>query len=92
MRIAAKWSSNIWDEFYMIALHIYKSTLTKSLKNLSSSNTPHEAWTGQHPAYSYIKKIRCKAFVLILAEYNPKIYAQSIKYILIEYMHNSKAY
>lgn len=76
----------------MMASHLHKRTLTKSLKNLSSPITPHKAWTGWRPDYSYMKEIGCKAFVLILAEHNPKIYTRSIECILIEYTCNSKAY
>lgn len=62
--------------------------LTKSLAGI----TPHKAWTGLRPDYSYICKIGCKVFVIILASHNPKIYACSIECILISYAINSKAY
>lgn len=69
MRLAARCLDSLWDEFYLTAAHLHAKTATKSL----SGKTPFKLWYDQIPDYLYMREIRCRAFVLVLHQHNPKI-------------------
>ncbi|EPQ55451.1 hypothetical protein GLOTRDRAFT_41973, partial [Gloeophyllum trabeum ATCC 11539] len=54
--------------------------------------TPFEAYYGRKPDLSNLRKIGCRAIVLIQNQYNPKVNARSLECILIGYSQNSKVY
>ena len=88
MWLYANLPSFLWDEFCLTASHLHAKTTTRSLHG----KTPWELWYGQKPDYSYMRKIGCRGFVLILNRHNPKIYERSIECVLIGYDPKSKSY
>lgn len=70
MHIAAGCPAYLWDEFYLMAVHLHEKTIMKSL----NGTTPFKLWHNQKPDYSYMHEIGCHAFVLIQNTHNPKIY------------------
>ncbi len=61
MRIHANLPPNMWDKLYIIASYLNNLTTTKSLNKA----TPYELWENWKPDVSHLRKIGCKAFVLI---------------------------
>lgn len=88
IKIAAKCPDSLWNEFYMTATHLHAKMPTRSLKG----KAPFELWPKQVPDYSYMQKIECCAFVMILNQHNSKLNAQGIECMLIEYSQGSKTY
>lgn len=88
MRLYAKCPAYLWDEFYLTATHLHGKTKTSAVKDV----TPDELWYGKKLNYSYIRKIGCRVFVLVLGKHNPKIYERSIECVLIGYDPKAKAY
>jgi hypothetical protein len=88
MRAASRLPSNRWDEFILTATYLRMQIATKSLHNI----TPYEAYHHQKPDISHLRKIGCRAFVLVLNRHNPKIYQHSEEHVLIGYGKNSKTY
>lgn len=88
MRIATKCLDSLWNKFYLTATHLHAKMLIKSL----NGKTPFKLWHNCASNYSYMWKIGCRAFVLILHQHNLKLNAWGIECILIGYTQNLKAY
>src|SRR5882724_12240021 len=70
------------------ATYLKDCTLTHTLKD----KTPYEVYYGQKPDLSHLRKLECKAFILIQYGDHPKIYSRSVKCMLVGYSPNSKAF
>ena len=87
MRLACQALLHMWDKFTLTSSFLSNLTTSKPL----NGKTPHELWFNVKPDLSHLRKIGCKAYVLITTN-NPKIAARSIECVLIRYTPNSKAY
>lgn len=83
-----KLPSKLWGECVLTAAYLKDRTPTRTLKN----KTPYEAYYGLKPDISHLRKIGCKAFILVQSEHRCKIYSQSVEGILVGYSPTSKAY
>ena len=77
----------MWDEFILTAS--YLSTLTAS--KAANGQTPYKLWFGRHPSLTHLHEIGSHAYVFTTGT-NPKIAVRSIKFTLIRYTSNAKAY
>jgi len=75
-------------ECVQTAAYLKDHTLTCTLKD----KTPYEIYYGQKPDLSHLRKLGCKAFILIQSSSRPKIYSRSVECVLVGYSPNSKAF
>jgi hypothetical protein len=78
---------DLWDEFCVTATYLHTRTPSRAL----GGKTPHEGFEKVKPHLGHLREIGCCAFILIEA-HNPKVFARSIKCVLIGYTPNCKAY
>jgi transposase InsO family protein len=77
----------LWDEFAVTAAYLHARSPSKS----QLGRTPFEAFERKKPNISHLRKIGCRAFVLIRG-HNLKLRARSIECVLIGYAPQAKAY
>jgi hypothetical protein len=88
MRSACDVPVNRWDEFVLTACYLSNRTPVSS----QAGHTPYERWFDHKPDLSHLREIGCRAFVLIQAQHNPKVFNRSVECVLIGYSLDSKAY